>query len=414
MVTGNTKTRDKVVRRELRIREGELYNETRKRKSEENVKRLGYFSDVIFNTSTPPDSPTTLNLDIQVKERSTGTIQVGAGYSTNGGFLFQGQISQTNLFGKGQSLAFSVNVNGLGSTYNLGFTEPYFNDTEWSTGGDLYQTSRILTQYQEKKKGFDLRVGHPIAEYLAGYFTYKLEETEIFLNPFADPTIFDPALASGITSSVAASMVYDKRNDRWAPTDGIYASASIEQAGLTGEKLYTKGLANFRLYKETFWHIIFRNNVNFGVIATSPDRVPPFNELFLLGGANSLRGFSWFTIGKRKLAYFGQPTSPVDGSPVALVNPVTVPFGGAQEFFDQAEIEFNLVPEAQIKGVLFYDVGEADDTIDLTGLRQDAGFGFRWFSPIGPLRFEWGFPLDRHPELGENFSNFEFSIGSPF
>ncbi len=413
-VTGNTKTRDKVIRRELRIQEGELYNETRRRRSEENIKRLGYFSDVVFNTSTPPDSPTTMNVDIQVKERSTGTIQVGAGYSTNGGFLFQGQISQTNLFGKGQSLSFSINVNGLGSTYNLGFTEPYFNDTQWSVGGDIYQTSRILTQYQEKKKGFDIRVGHPIAEYWAGYLTYKLEETEIYDNAYADPTLFDPPLASGIGSSVAGSIVYDKRNDRWAPTDGLYGSASVEQAGLTGEKLYTKGLINFRLYKEIFWKLVFRNNVNYGIIGTSPDRVPPFNELFLLGGANSMRGFSWFTVGKRKTAYFGQGISGFDGTPVPLVNPNPVPFGGTQEFFDQAEIEFNLVPEAQIKGVIFYDIGDADDYDIFENLREDAGFGFRWFSPIGPLRFEWGFPLDRRPELNENFSNFEFSIGSPF
>jgi outer membrane protein insertion porin family len=413
-VTGNTKTRDKVVRRELRIQEGELYNETRRRRSEENIKRLGYFSDVVFNTSTPPDSPTTMNVDIQVKERSTGTIQVGAGYSTNGGFLFQGQISQTNLFGKGQSLAFSINVNGLGSTYNLGFTEPYFNDTQWSVGGDIYQTSRILTQFQEKKKGFDIRVGHPIAEYWAGYLTYKLEETEIYDNAYADPTLFDPPLASGIGSSVAGSIVYDKRNDRWAPTDGLYGSASIEQSGLSGEKLYTKGLLNFRLYKEIFWKLVFRNNVNYGIIGTSPDRVPPFNELFLLGGANSMRGFSWFTVGKRKLAQFGQGIGGFDGTPVPLVTPTTVPFGGTQEFFDQAEIEFNLVPEAQIKGVIFWDIGDADDTDIFVNLREDAGFGFRWFSPIGPLRFEWGFPLDRRPEYNENFSNFEFSIGSPF
>ena len=144
-VTGNSKTRDKVVRRELKVREGGTDNETRKRKSEENVKRLGFFSDVIFNSSTSPEEPTILNLDIQVKERSTGTIQVGAGYSTLGGFLFQGQVSQTNLFGRGQSIALSVNINGIGQTYNLGFTEPYFKDTLWSVGFDAYKTSRLLS-----------------------------------------------------------------------------------------------------------------------------------------------------------------------------------------------------------------------------------------------------------------------------
>jgi outer membrane protein insertion porin family len=410
-VTGNSKTRDKVVRRELKIREGELYNETRKRKSEENVKRLGYFSDVIFNTSTNPDAPTILNVDIQVKERSTGTIQVGAGYSTIGGFLFQGQISQTNLFGRGQTIALGVNVNGIGSTYNLGFTEPYFRDSLWSLGFDGYKTTRLLSQYEERKGGGDVRVGHPIADYLNGYLTYKLENTEIALSPYSDPTVYDPALVSGLSSSVAASIVYDQRNDRWAPTNGYFASASVEQAGFGGVKVFTKGLANVRAYKQIFWGLTFRNNLNYGLIASPPDRNVPFNELFLLGGANSMRGFSWFTVGKRKAVSCCQ-ANPGGGPPVPLPIATLQPYGGTQEFFYQTEIEFNLVAEAQIKGVLFYDLGEAEDSILAELLRQDLGFGFRWFSPIGPLRFEWGFPVNKHSD--ENFSNFEFSIGSPF
>jgi len=411
-VTGNTKTRDKVVRRELKIREGELYNETRKRKSEENVKRLGYFSEVIFNTSTPPDSPTILNMDIQVKERSTGTIQVGAGYSTIGGFLFQGQINQTNLFGKGQVLGFSLNVNSLGQTYNLGFTEPYFYDTEWSLGFDGYKALNKRANYDEVKGGGDIRLGHPIAEYLNGYITYKLDGTEVHMDPYADLNLYDPKTVSGITSSITGSVVYDQRNDRWAPTNGYFASISMEQAGglLGGTKEYTKGLGNARAYKEIFWKLVVRNNLNYGFITAPQGKSVPFNELFLLGGANSLRGYNWFSIGKKRLATCCQPGT--NNAAVALTSPRLVSYGGTQELFYQGEIEFPLVTEAQIKGVLFYDVGTADDAILVSALRQDMGFGFRWFSPIGPLRFEWGFPIDRLPD--ESFSNFEFSIGSPF
>ncbi|MEQ1876311.1 MAG: outer membrane protein assembly factor BamA, partial [Bdellovibrionia bacterium] len=138
-VTGNSKTRDKVVRRELRIKEGELYNETRKRESLENVKRLGFFEDVAFNMSTPVDKPDLLNIDIVVKERNTGSIQVGAGYSTYSLFLFNARVDQANLFGRGQSLGVSVDLSAKASVYKLSFTEPYFLDTEWSVGGDLYQ-----------------------------------------------------------------------------------------------------------------------------------------------------------------------------------------------------------------------------------------------------------------------------------
>lgn len=413
-VTGNTKTRDKVVRRELKIKEGELYNETRKRRSEENVKRLGYFSDVIFNTSTPPDQPNILNIDIQVKERSTGTIQVGAGYSTAAGFLFNGQISQTNLFGRGQTLAFSINISDRTQTYNLGFTEPYFNDTLWRLGFDLYKGESRRYFYNEIKRGGDVRVGYPLGDYLDGYITYKLDETEIIRDPYADPNLFDPKVPSGFTSSVAGSMVYDRRNDRFAPTNGYFGTASLEQAGLGGDLIYTKGLLNARYYKELFWKLVLRNNLNYGFITTPSFKRTPYNELFLLGGANSLRGFNWFSVGKRAQRTCCMPVSAADPTPVQLSKFEYIPYGGTQQLFYQAELEFPLISEAQIKGVFFYDTGMAEDTIDLGALRQDAGFGFRWFSPIGPLRFEWGFPLDRRADQGEAFSNFEFSIGSPF
>ncbi|MBK9293229.1 MAG: outer membrane protein assembly factor BamA [Oligoflexia bacterium] len=146
-VVGNTKTRDKVVRRELKIKEGELYNETRRKKSEENVKRLGFFSDVVFNSSAPADDPNVMNIEIQVKERSTGTLQVGAGYSTVQQAIFNGNVSQTNLFGKGQDLRFNIQLSKDVLDTRFGFTEPYFNDTLWSTGVDLFYTKSGLGGY---------------------------------------------------------------------------------------------------------------------------------------------------------------------------------------------------------------------------------------------------------------------------
>lgn len=412
-VTGNTKTRDKVVRRELRIEEGELYNETRKRRSEENIKRLGYFSEVIFNSTTDPNDSSKLNIDIQVKERSTGTIQIGAGYSTVGGVLLNGQINQTNLFGKGQTLGLSVNISDIRSTYNLGFTEPYFNDTRWTVGFDLYRNNRRLDFFNEIKTGGDIRLGHPIGEYWSTFITYKLDDTEIDLSQYADTDLYKVESVNGLTSSITGSVIYDKRNDRWNTTAGMYGSASLEQAGLWGDRNYTKGLANFRYFKEIFWGLVLRNNINYGFIRVPAGRLIPFNELFLLGGPSSLRGYRWATIGKRATADCCREASPgVDSTPVPLLESVEIAYGGTQQLYYQAELEFMLVKEAQIKGVIFYDIGTADDLISIGNMRQDVGFGFRWFSPIGPLRFEWGFPVDRRS--GEPFSNFEFSIGSPF
>ncbi|MCC6276562.1 MAG: outer membrane protein assembly factor BamA [Oligoflexia bacterium] len=408
IVTGNSKTRDKVVRRELKIKEGELYNETRKRKSEENVKRLGYFSEVIFNSSTPVENSNVLNLDIQVKERSTGTLNIGAGFSTATGFLFNGSVSQANLFGKGQSLGISLNLTEKGQLYNLSFTEPYFNDTEWSVGFDLYKRDSDIGSYQEHKLGGDIRFGHPIGEYWNAYLTYKLENTDIGVLDGIDKTLFNDTYVDGVTSSITGSVVYDRRNDRWSPTSGGFASLAVEHAPsvLGSKKLFTKALANVRYYQELFWGLVFRNNLNYGLIFAPPGSEVAFNELFLLGGPYSLRGYSSFTIGKKRYAC----CRPVSSSSPNGLYPIV--YGGTQEVFYQGEIEFPLITEAQIKGVVFYDIGQAEDAIILPELRQDVGFGFRWFSPIGPLRFEWGFPIQRRE--GELYQNFEFSIGSPF
>lgn len=409
-VVGNTKTRDKVVRRELKIKEGELYNETRRKKSEENVKRLGFFSEVVFNSSSPSDNPNLMNIEIQVKERSTGTLQVGAGYSTVAGAIFNGNVSQTNLFGKGQDLRFNLQWSKDLLDTRFGFTEPYFNDTLWSTGVDLFYTrSGLGGYYTSQDRGGNVRLGYPIGEYTYAYLTYKLYNTEVFLPITTDPAVYPASQASGFVSSAAGSIVYDKRNDRWSPTDGIFASASIEQAGLGGDLRFTKGLANARYYKEIFWKLVFRNNLTYGVVAAPPGVPTPFTQLFLLGGSQSLRGYTFGRIGKKATAngytWNGTTLSP-------FTTPQQIPFGGTQQLFYQAEIEYPLVTEAGIKGVFFYDIGTADDAIILNQLRQDVGFGFRWFSPIGPLRFEWGFPIARRDD--ELYQNFEFSIGSPF
>ncbi|MGE0763490.1 MAG: outer membrane protein assembly factor BamA [Bdellovibrionales bacterium] len=413
---GNTKTRDKVIRRELRIREGELYNETRKRESFDNVKRLGYFDEVNFNVKTPKGKNDVIDYDIVVKERNTGTIQVGAGYSSYQKFVLNGQVNQINLSGKGQKLGASVDISKAQSLFKLSFTEPYFNDTEWSTGYDIYQSKRQLSEYSETKKGGAVRIGHPLAPYLDGFIRYKLDDTDLRLTDLGDPDLFPVNTANGITSSATFTLEYDKRDDRFTPSKGLYSSVSLEYAGLGGDKKYTKGYANLRYYKKAFWDVVWRNNIAYGFISSNdPSKPPPFNELFLLGGANSLRGYDWFSIGRRKFsnrAYNAAFAQGLTGE--AQYNAALRPFGGTQQFYYNLEFQFPMIDEAGIKGVVFYDIGDADNQLKLTNFRSDVGFGFRWFSPIGPLRFEWGFPIDRQDRFNEGAVNFQFAIGAPF
>jgi outer membrane protein insertion porin family len=357
-----------------------------------------------------------MDIDVSVKERNTGTIQLGAGYSNYNGFIFNGQVNQINFLGKGQSLGVSIDLSKLQSLYKASFTEPYFMDTRWSVGGDVYRSQRILMEYTETKTGGDVRIGHPLAPYLNGYIRYRLDKTKINLDPDnGDPDLFPPETANGTTSSVTMTLEYDKRDDRFAPSKGIFASTALEYAGVGGEHHYTKGFGTFRYYHKVFWDIVWRNNLTYGFISPNePGQAPPFNELFLLGGANSLRGFQWFTIGKKKFSktiYQRDKNTMTDQD---ATNDAWRPYGGTQELFYNLEFQFPLITEAGIKGVVFYDIGDADDELSISRMRQDVGFGFRWFSPIGPLRFEWGFPLMRQPQFHEDAVNFEFAIGAPF
>ncbi len=411
---GNTKTRDKVIRREMKIYEGQLYNETKKRESLENIKRLGFFDDVTFNTHTPPGQPNIMDIDVVVKERNTGQIQLGAGYSSFGGFLLNGQIQQTNLFGRGQNLGLSINWSIFEKILDFSFTEPYFMDTPWQVSTHIFYTQLFMDQYIDNETGGGFQIGHPLGPYLLGSVGYKLDRTYIDLTPDGDPNLFPVDTANGIASMLTADLSYDSRDDRFSPTKGQFHSIDIEYAGLGGNLLYTKGTIEARYFHPVYKNIIWRNNLVYGAIVSNrPGQPPPFNQLFLLGGPNNLRGFDWFSIGKKKFSTvaFNQLVTEGAANAEALA---MKPFGGAQEAYYNLEFEFPLIPEAGVKGVVFYDIGYADDTLLLGEFRSDWGFGFRWFSPIGPLRFEFGIPFNREPIYGEQPVAFQFAIGSPF
>ncbi|MFZ4403544.1 MAG: outer membrane protein assembly factor BamA [Pseudobdellovibrionaceae bacterium] len=428
-VIGNSKTRDKVVRREMKIREGELYNETRRRQSLENIQRLGFFEEgVSFKTSVDPERTEIMNIDVMVKERNTGQIQLGAGYGSVAGFTLQGSVQQSNFLGRGQNLGASLNYTSTSSDYKLSFTEPYFQDTLWSLGFDVYQSSNSgRDDYDESHLGGALRLGHPVAENTRGFLRYKYDKTKLEEKSLSsgvsitDKTLFPLETASGETSSVTATLEYDTRNDRSAPSKGIYSTLSYEYAGLGGQLKYNEVNAVFRYFNNIFWDVISRNSLQYSYIGPlQGENDVPFNRKYLLGGAYSLRGFQYGKVGKRVrsqkyfesyLAKFcsGNASLCIDKANESAWRPV----GGTQQLLYQGELQYPLIKEAGIMGVVFYDIGVADDAISDSQLFSDVGFGIRWFSPIGPLRFEWGFPLDRNPVYHDPMV-FEFSIGTPF
>ncbi len=408
-ILGNTKTHDKVIRRELQIHERELYSGSKLRESTENVERLGYFApgEVTFHTVLDKNHADVLDVEIHVKERSTGTIQLGAGYGSFQGLFLSAQIAENNLLGRGQILNFQAqySIRVESRSFILGFTEPYTWDTLWSSGFDLYTTKYpIPNKYTIDKTGFDVRLGHPLSRYVIGSFTYRYEMIRDLHPVLTSGSSLTQAMINqdtGKSSGVTLSVVRDKRNNRFETTSGNYQSASLEVTGLGADMHYYKWILNQRYYAHLMGDLVFRNNIELGEIGGYGGRDAPQAQRFYLGGPNNMRGYQMFLLGP-----MGS-----DGQGHLL------PLGGRTEFYSMFELEYPLFREAGVKFVSFFDVGNAwnqfpGGSANPVVLRTDAGFGVRWLSPMGPLRFEWGYPLSREP--GEDVSVFNFSMGAPF
>ena len=406
IVKGNTKTRDKVVRRELSIHEGMKYSGSLLRKSKENVNRLGFFEpgSVIFNTVSPKGSNDILDVEISVKERQTGQISLGAGYSTATNGFFQASVAQNNFRGLGQNLNFNLSLSKQQETYNLGFTEPYFNDTKWTAGGDLYKTRNgLISSFSSEKYGGDVRVGYPIFEYTRLFVTLRHEVNK--LSNVRNPSV-DEDLENGTTASLKTTLRYDRRNNIFEPTDGYYGAISFENAGFYGDQHWLKATVEGRFYKPLYEDFVFRSRFKYDqIMRTLATRDIPRTEQFQMGGARNMRGYNFEDIGPQEYLEIKNDPGKFD-----YFNT-----GGLVSVLTQFEIEHPLVKEAGLKWVVFYDAGNVyEDELDPDHfvLRQDYGFGFRWFSPIGVLRFEFGYPID--PEEGQDGQQFHFDIGQLF
>ncbi len=403
-IKGNSKTRDKVIRRELKIREGELYSGSGMRISKENVERLGYFESetLAFQTKSPAGRPDILDVEINVKERPTGQFQLGAGYATTTKFFFTTQVSESNFLGKGQDLRLQAQVateSSNGRSFRLSFTDPYAWDSLWSAGGTLsYELNNIPNNFREFRRGFQFNLGHPVADYSRLYLAYRLESIR-YLDP-QDPTLQDPRVLefeNGSISSVTLTLANDKRNNRLETTGGHYASISEEYAGLGGNRKFMRTIGDLRFYRKIWGDLTFRTKLEGGSIWDYQGTGVQRNERFLLGGANNLRGYDFGAVG---------PTQEVIGTDGIRRSYNT---GGLHQMIFMSELEYPLVRDIGLKFVLFYDAGDAFNKFDQFNVKHNYGWGFRWFSPLGPLRFEWGYPLK-----GGGDSKFNFMIGPPF
>ncbi len=405
VMKGNTKTRDKVLRRELKIHEGDMYSGSKLRTSKDNVNRLGFFQpeSVVFNTITRKGTDNILDVEVSIKERPTGQISLGAGYSTATQGFIQASVAQNNFRGLGQNINANLSYSDRQQIYNLGFTEPYLFDTKWTAGADYYQTlSFFIRSFAYRKHGGDIRVGHPIFEYTRLFLTYRYEDNKVsdVINEGINPSV-----ENGSASSIQASIIRDKRNNIFEPSNGYYTSGSLEYTGLGGSMRWMKGELEGRYYRPIIGDLVLRSRLNVSRLFKTTVRDIPRIEKFSLGGARNMRGYNLEDIGPIRKARNTQTNQLEDFN-----------FGGLFSLLGTLEFEHPLIREAGLKWVVFYDAGNVYETrIGENGdysLRSDYGFGFRWFSPIGVLRFEFGFPVN--PRERESSNQFNFDIGQLF
>jgi outer membrane protein insertion porin family len=404
-ITGNTRTLDKVIRREFRLVEGDAYNTSKLRRTQQRIQNLGFFSKVDIK-NVPSDSPDKTDIDVHVEEQSTGQISFGLGYSTSQGPLGSVGISEHNLLGAGNDLRLDFTLSGVQSQINLAYTEPYFLDKPISAGFDLFRVTTDLqseSSFSENDIGAGLRAGYDIQEYLRQTWHYTFTRTNITdVDNHAAEAIQDE---KGVqySSVIGQELLYDRRDSRIDPQSGYYIRLRNDVAGLGGDTFYIRSRIGGGYYYPLWWertNLAFTGEIGYIQGLGQGVRV---NDAFFIGGT-TFRGFAQSGIGPRD-----------QSSDDAL--------GGNKYAIGTVEFSFPLpLPdEYPLRGRVFTDFGTLFDTSatkskngieDSKALRLSAGIGATWKSPFGPLAVDLGYPI-----LKQDFDKtqiFRFSVGTQF
>jgi outer membrane protein insertion porin family len=401
-IFGNTRTLDKVIRREFTLMEGDAFNTAKLQRSQKMVRSLGIFERVEV-TNLPGNSPDRMEINVEVAEKATGELSVGAGFSSIDGLIGNTSIRERNLLGKGQDLKLGLSISGKTQEIDLSFTEPYFLDRNLSTGFDVFHITKDLqteSGFDEKALGFVVRGGYKIIGDLRQTLNYTLRKDDIEeLSDTISSLISDNRLNT-TTSSIGQTLSYDQRNDRVDPSDGYLLQLMNTYAGIGGNVNYFSTVGTAAVYHpfapEWVGQIGGRVGQIFGI-----DENITISDRFWVGGDN-LRGFANAGIGPRD-------SSTGDA------------LGGNVFFTIQSELGFpiGLPKELGITGNIFSDIGDLTgidvsgaNLVDNNAIRASVGAGFSWRSPFGPVRLYVAQAI-----LKEDFDDtevFRFSFGTRF
>ena len=399
-IAGNTVTRDKVIRRELRIHEGEEFSGKGVKDSTKNLNRLGFFDDIDIQTKKGTQDDLMV-VDVSVKEKPTGSFSMGAGYSSFDKAIGMFSIAQNNLFGRGQKLAGMASIGGRTQEVDVRFTEPYLMDKQLSMEVDLYSFEREWFEYTKDSMGGSLRFAFPIGfdkEFTRGIVGYGYDNADVTDIASDAAIVIKDMEGNNVTSSITLGIRRNTKDKPWDTREGSLNSISYEYAGdpLGGDVGFDKYLLQSAWYFPLFKQSAFMAQGRLGLVKQKDDQKLPVYQKFRLGGINTIRGYDDYSISPM---YPGTDDR-IGGEKMAILN---------------LEYRFPLLKEQGISGLLFFDAGNSwsdDEGYDFGNVKKSVGTGIRWYSPIGPLRLEYGWAVGAKEE--DKTSGFAFSVGGLF
>jgi len=406
-IAGNTKTRDAVIRREFRQIEGGWFSASKAKKSKERVDRLDFFSEVNIETPPVPGTNDQLDINLAVKEKATGDFSIGAGISSGEGLILTASVTERNLFGSGNYLSTQINTSKVNQVYSVSYTNPYYTDDGMSRGFNVYKrntntASTVVSQYNSSTLGAGVHYGVPVSDDNSILYGLAAEQTELSLNSASPQRYLDYVNKFGSSTDSLLGTVgwgHDSRDSAIYTTKGTVQQAATEIALPVSNQRYYKLTYRQQWFYPVTHTVTLMLNGEGGVGNGYGGRPLPFFKNFYAGGPGSVRGYGPNSLGPRDI--------------------YNNALGGNKRITGNAELLFpmpGMDKEKSVRLSAFVDAGtvygEGNLIAGASGLRYSAGVALAWMSPMGPLKFSFGLPLNSQPN--DHLQKFQFTMGSIF
>lgn len=407
LLEGNAVTRDNVILREMRLADGDMFDGDKLKRSHTRLNNLGYFEKVDISP-VPTGNPEEMDLVVKVKDKPTGQIGGGIGYSTYDSVYLAANVSESNLFGKGYSLSLNGAFSGRKTAYTLTFRNPHLNDTEVGFTSEVHKRDEDFNDYTKRSVGGVFSFDYPVGEYTSVAWDYTAEYYQMIdISADASTTVKDDA-GSHFLSQVAGSITRDTLDNNMNPTEGTVSSLALLFGGgpMGGTDDFVKYIGSFQWYTPAVEEVVFHSKFWAGFLHKNfgGSKVPT-DQRFELGGVGTVRGYSSYAI------------TPLDGTDSSE--------GGTKAFYLNLELKRQLSKEYGISSLVFFDAGNSwkeselmfsspsrKGTAPSLGLYKSVGAGLNWYSPMGPVGFVYGYGLDRIGTTGRH--KIEMLMGQQF